>query len=83
MQNPSVWRLARLEKRLDLVSATQLQRRRRHAPSCMGATDGQSNWPICEKPWENRGFTAERTGIELLGVFPVFCDSSKGARRMF
>jgi hypothetical protein len=23
----------------------------------------------CEKPWENQGFAAERTGTELLGVF--------------
>jgi hypothetical protein len=28
--------------------------------------------PICEKPGENQGFLAERTGRELLGVFPVF-----------
>jgi hypothetical protein len=34
---------------------------------------------ICEKPWENQGFAAERTGTELLSVFPVFFDSSKGA----
>jgi hypothetical protein len=27
---------------------------------------------ICEKPWENQGFTAERTGTELSGVFPMF-----------
>jgi hypothetical protein len=33
----------------------------------------------CEKPWENQGFWAERTGTELLGFFAVFCDSSKGA----
>jgi hypothetical protein len=34
----------------------------------------------CEKRWENQGFLAERTGTELLGVFAVFCDSSKGAQ---
>ena len=28
--------------------------------------------PTCEKPWENQSFAAERTGTELLGVFPVF-----------
>jgi hypothetical protein len=28
--------------------------------------------PICEKPWQNQGFRAERTGTELVGVFPVF-----------
>ena len=32
-----------------------------------------------EKPWENKGFTASRTGIELLGVFPMFSGCSKGA----
>jgi hypothetical protein len=37
----------------------------------------------CEKPWENQGFAAERTGTELFDVFPMVCDSSKGARRMF
>jgi hypothetical protein len=26
----------------------------------------------CEKPWENQGFLAERTGTELLGVLPTF-----------
>jgi len=33
----------------------------------------------CEKPWENQGFLAERTGTELLGVFTMFCDGSRGA----
>jgi hypothetical protein len=26
----------------------------------------------CEKPWENQGFAAERTGTELFDVFPMF-----------
>jgi hypothetical protein len=26
----------------------------------------------CKKPWGNQGFGAERTGTELLGVFPMF-----------
>ena len=34
---------------------------------------------ICKKPWENQGFTAERTGTERLSVFPMFCYRSKGA----
>ena len=34
----------------------------------------------CEKPWENQGFAAERTGTELLGVSPVFLKSSRGAK---
>ena len=33
----------------------------------------------CEKPWENQGFAAERTGTELLGVFSMFRGSSRGA----
>ena len=33
---------------------------------------------ICEKPWGNQGFAAERTGFELLAVFPMFLESSKG-----
>jgi hypothetical protein len=32
----------------------------------------------CEKPWENQGFAAERTGTELFDVFPMFFESSKG-----
>ena len=32
----------------------------------------------CEKPWENQGFAAERTGTELLAVFPMLSKSSKG-----
>jgi hypothetical protein len=28
----------------------------------------------CEKPWENQGFLAERTGLELFDVFPVFLE---------
>ncbi len=35
----------------------------------------------CEKPWENQGFAAERTGTEHLEVFPMFSDSSKGRCR--
>ena len=26
----------------------------------------------CEKPWENQGFAAERTGTEHFPIFPVF-----------
>ncbi len=35
----------------------------------------------CKKPWENQGFAAERTGTELLGVFPMFLESSKGDKK--
>jgi hypothetical protein len=45
----------------------------------MGATDGQRNWPEMLKTLGKPGFLAERTGTELLSVFAVFFDSSKGA----
>jgi hypothetical protein len=28
----------------------------------------------CEKPWENQGFLAERTGTELFDVLPMFSE---------
>ena len=34
----------------------EMQRRRRHAPSCMGATDGQRNWPKMRKNLGKPGF---------------------------
>ena len=37
-KNDSIWGARR-----------EIQRRRRHAPSCMGATDGQRNWPEMRK----------------------------------
>ena len=71
------WRLARLEKRLDLGCATRnASAARRHAPSCMGATELQRNWPEMRKTQGKPGFCStgfkkltERTGTELLGVF--------------
>jgi len=58
---------------------------RRHAPSCMGATELQSNWPEMRKTLGQPGFCStgfrkltERTGTELLAVFPMFLESSKG-----
>ena len=39
--------------------------------------------PKCEKSWENQGFLAERTGTELLSVFPMFLKSSKGTRESY
>ena len=39
-----------------LVARREIQRRRRHAPSCMGATDGQRNWPETRKTLGKPGF---------------------------
>jgi hypothetical protein len=56
-KTPVFWRLVRLEKRLDLDSATRnASAARRHAPSCMGATDGQSNWQEMRKTLGKPGF---------------------------
>jgi hypothetical protein len=33
----------------NLGARCEMQRRRRHAPSCMGATELQSNWPEMRK----------------------------------
>ncbi len=66
----------------------EIQRRRRHAPSCMGATELQSNWPEMRKTLGKPGFCSkgfrkltERTGTEQLGVFPTFLRSSRGVLR--
>jgi hypothetical protein len=73
MQNPSVWRLARLEKRLDLVSAT------RNATPQAPCTElhGRYRRPKelarnAKNPGKTFGFAAERTGTELLSVFLMF-----------
>jgi hypothetical protein len=58
----------------------EMQRRRRHAPSCMGATDGQRNFAEMRKTLGKPGFLrGEDRNRTLWSVFPVFCDSSKGA----
>jgi hypothetical protein len=73
MQNPSVWRLARLEKRLDLGSAT------RNATPQAPCTElhGRYRRPKelarnAKNPGKTFGFAAERTGTELLSVFLMF-----------
>jgi len=72
-KTPVICRLARLEKRLDFRCATR-------------NTTPQAPWALqnskaigqkCEKPWENQGFAAERTGTELFDVLPLFLSSLK------
>jgi hypothetical protein len=41
--------------------------------------NSQAIGQICEKPWKNQGFAAERTGTEQLSIFSVFLRSSRGA----
>ena len=50
MQNPSILPTQRDSKNdSNLGARREIQRRRRHAPSCMGATELQSNWPEMRK----------------------------------
>ena len=89
MQNPSVLGTSRDSKNdSNLGARREIQRRRRHAPSCMGATELQRNWPEMRKTLGKPGFCSkgfrkltERTGTEQLGVFPTFLRSSRGVLR--
>ena len=46
------------------------QRRRRHAPSCMGATELQSNWPDMRKTLETPEFCSGEDRNRTLNCFP-------------
>ena len=48
----------------------EIQRRRRHVLSCMGAQTAKATGPICEKPWENQGFTSGEDRNRTFGCFP-------------
>ena len=72
-KSPAFRRLARLEKRLDLGCAT------RNATPQAPCTElhGRYRTPKqlarnAKNPGKTFGFAAERTGTELLGVFPMF-----------
>ena len=78
---PVFCRLARLERRLDLGCATRNTTPRSAMHRVAWALqNSKATGQECEKPWENQGFAAERTGTELLGVSPVFLKSSKGTQ---
>jgi len=74
LQNPSVLATrATLKKRLDFGSATRnASAARRHAPSCMGATELQSNWPDMRKTlgkpceWKVESRAVLRTGQDWI-----------------
>ena len=48
----------------------EMQRRKRHAPSCMGATDGQRNWPEMRKTLGKPGFHSGEDRNRTTGKFP-------------
>jgi hypothetical protein len=56
----------------------EMQRRRRHAPSCMGATDGQRNCPEMRKTLRKPGFLSGEDRNRTFGCFPnVFAQVRK------
>jgi hypothetical protein len=72
-KTPVFWRLARLEKRIDLESAT------RNTTSQAPCTELHWRYRTpkqlarnAKNPWENQGFAAERTETELFDGFPTF-----------
>ena len=61
-KNDSIWGARR-----------EMQRRRRHAPSCMGATDGQRNWPEMRKTLGKPGFLSGEGGIPRRAFCKPLC----------
>jgi len=57
--NDSIWAARR-----------EMQRRRRHASSCVGATDGQRNWPETRKTLGKPGFLSGEDRNRTFGCFP-------------
>ena len=55
----------------------EIQRRRRHAPSCMGATELQSNWPDMRKTLGKPGFCSGEDRNRTFGCLPWFLKSSR------
>jgi hypothetical protein len=61
MQNPSILAIQRDSKNDSIFGARrEIQRRRRHAPICMGATELQSNWPEMRKTLGKPGIYQRR-----------------------
>jgi hypothetical protein len=53
-----------------LGARREIQRRRRHAPSCMGATEHQSNWPEMRKTLGKPGFCSGEDRNRTFWCFP-------------
>jgi hypothetical protein len=71
MQNPSILAIQRDSKNDSIFGARrEIQRRRRHAPSCMGATELQSNWPEMRKTLGKPGFLSGEDRIRTFERFP-------------
>jgi hypothetical protein len=62
-KTPVFWRLARLEKRLDLGSATRNATPQAPYTELHGRSDGQSNWPNMRKTL-GKPLVFERRGQE-------------------
>jgi hypothetical protein len=76
MQNPSILAIQRDSKNDSIFGARrEIQRRRRHAPICMGATELQSNWPEMRKTLGKPGFFSGEDRNRTFECFPsVFED---------
>ncbi len=71
MQTPSVSTTQRDSKNdSNLGARREIQRRRRHAPSCMGATELQRNWPEMQKTHGKPGFLSGQDRIRTFRCFP-------------
>ena len=64
-----------------LGARREMQRRRRHAPSCMGATDGQRNWPNMRKTLGKPGSLSGEDRNRTFECFP--CVSEEFERYQF
>jgi hypothetical protein len=79
---PVFWRLSRLEKRLEFGQRdAKCNAARRYAPSCMGATDGQRNWPEMRKTLGKPGFFSGEDRNRTTHKFPGKNGGSKMRRR--
>ncbi len=71
MQNPSVLAAHRDSKNdSNLGARREIQRRRRHAPSCMGATELQRNWAEMRKTLRKPGFCSGEDRNRTIRCFP-------------
>ena len=82
MQNPSILAIQRDSKNDSIFGARrEMQRRRRHAPSRMGATELQSNWPEMQKTLGKPGFCSGEDRNRTTHKFPGKLTLRHHARR--
>ncbi|RLS74027.1 MAG: hypothetical protein DWH99_01985 [Planctomycetota bacterium] len=71
MQKPQCFDYLRDSKNDSIFGARrEIQRRRRHAPSCMGATELPNNWPEMRKTLGKPGFCSGEDRNRTFRCFP-------------